>query len=281
MHKIKAYLHLMRLNKPIGIWLLLWPTLWGLWIAKEGIPSLKILLIFVCGVVLMRAAGCVVNDITDRDIDPKVQRTRTRPLATGEISVKEAWILFFSLCFLAFLLLFALNELTFKYAILGLLLASIYPWMKRIIYFPQAILGIAFSWGIVMAFTAIQQAIPLKAWFLFCIAVLWPVIYDTQYAMADREDDLKIGIKSTAILFGRLDRLIIGILQIIFIGAWVLFAITYRFHLIFYGALGISAFLMGYQQYLMRHRQAKSCFKAFLNNQWVGLVIFLGIILSV
>lgn len=274
---IADYWRLMRLDKPIGILLLLWPTCWALWLSAGGIPPLEILAIFIAGVVIMRTAGDVINDIADRKIDGSVQRTRHRPLATGKIPMRHAVYLFLSLCVLAGLMTLFLNRLTFCLAIAGLLLACIYPFMKRVTHWPQAFLGLAYSWGIPMAFAAQTNHVPWQAWWLFAAAALWVIAYDTLYAMVDREDDLKIGVKSTAVLFGIYDRGIVAGLQFLVLLSLAMIAQSYHLRKIFYLGWSIAALLAFYQQYLIRHREPEKCFKAFLNNHWFGCALFLGI----
>jgi len=272
--QLKNYACLMRLHKPIGIFLLLWPTLWALWLAAEGKPDRVLVTVFVVGVILMRSAGCVINDVADRRFDRFVERTRERPLVSGKVSVKEALMLFVVLLMIAFLMaLTFLNPLTIQLAVVGALLAIIYPFLKRITHLPQVGLGIAFAFGVPMAFAAELNHIPGKAWVLFLAAAVWPVIYDTYYAMVDRVDDLKIGVKSTAILFGRYDRLMVGCLQVIFLS--LMGIVGWLFHLKngFWVSLLLAALLM-------IHQQRINPFKAFLNNHWIGLVIFIGIVIS-
>ncbi len=278
--KLKNYAVLMRLNKPIGISLLLWPTLWALWLATEGNPSLKVLSIFMAGVVLMRSAGCIINDFADRHVDGQVARTKTRPLVTGKVSSCEALILFALLCVVAFILVLFLNKLTIQLAFVGAALAVFYPFMKRFTSLPQLGLGAAFSWGIPMAFAAEQQAVPMNAWLLFATALIWPVIYDTWYAMTDREDDIAAGIKSTAILFGRNDRLVVGILQILFLFLLCVVGFVFHLSLFYFISLVVVFFLFGYQQVMVRTGNPQMCFQAFLNNHWVGFFIFAGIFVS-
>ncbi len=277
---VSLYVQLTRLDKPIGIYLLLWPTLWGLWLAGKGIPSLHVLVVFVLGTVLMRSAGCVINDFADRKVDKFVERTQNRPITSGKISSREALLLFVSLALIAFLLVLTLNTLTILMSFGGALLATIYPFMKRYTHLPQFFLGAAFGWAIPMAFAAETGAIPLGAWILFAITLVWAVIYDTMYAMVDREDDLKIGIRSTAILFGKQDRLIIGLFQFVMLGLliWVgmLFELTWSFWM----GLDLSAALMIYHQILIAKREKAKCFKAFLHNNWIGAVLFGGIFAS-
>lgn len=279
--KLQYYIQLTRLNKPIGIYLLLWPTWWALWIAADGFPPLPVFIIFTLGVILMRSAGCAINDYADRDFDGHVQRTKQRPLAAGLISPKEALAVFAALSLVALLLALPLNTLTLKFSVIALLLAASYPFMKRFHHLPQLHLGAAFSWAIPMAFTAItNQFPPLAAWLLFCANLLWTVAYDTQYAMVDREDDLKIGVKSTAILFGQQDRLIIGLLQLFTLLLLIAVATLEQLTFWYYMALVLALLLFAYQQTLIRQRTPQLCFKAFLNNHWVGLIIFLGIFLN-
>lgn len=270
----------MRFHKPIGIFLLLWPTLWALWLAGNGKPNIFIVTIFILGVIVMRAAGCIINDFADRNFDAHVQRTRERPLATGQVSIREALALFFLLILCAFLLVLKLNYLTIGLAFVGAGLTIVYPFLKRITYLPQVGLGLAFAWGVPMAFAAQNATVPWQAWLLFFAAALWPVIYDTMYAMVDREDDLKIGVKSTAILFGQYDRLILALLQLLF---WlVLFLVGFVFNMqyAYYIALVAIAVLFIYQQNLIKKHTRESSFEAFLNNHWVGLFVFTGIIMS-
>lgn len=278
--KIKHLARLMRLHKPVGILLLLWPTLWALWLASDGHPDPTILLIFVLGVFIMRSAGCVMNDIADRRIDGFVERTHDRPLASQKISVCEAIILFVILMTLAFFLVLQLNGLTILLAFLGALLTVFYPFLKRFTHLPQVGLGIAFSWGIPLAFSATTQTLPDASWLLFAAAVIWPVIYDTQYAMADRPDDLKIGVKSTAILFGQWDRALIGCLQIAFLILFVIVGIEFVLSAWYFLSVLLTGTLFIYQQWLIKNRDRKACFQAFLNHQWVGGVIFLGLAMS-
>ncbi|MFU8764369.1 MAG: 4-hydroxybenzoate octaprenyltransferase [Haliea sp.] len=276
---IVALLQLVRFDKPIGTLLLLWPTLWALWIAAGGVPDIKLLLIFVLGTFLMRSAGCIVNDLADRHWDGSVERTRTRPLVTGAVTVTQARILFIVLCLAAFGLVLLTNTLTVLLSVGGLLLASTYPFMKRFTYWPQVVLGAAFSWAIPMAFAAQQGELPSALWLLYIANLLWTMVFDTQYAMVDRDDDLRVGIKSTAILFGAADRPVLAALQLLCLLA--LFLAGQRFGLggIYYLSLLAVALLFGYHQYLIRSRDRDACFRAFRHNNWVGLVIFMGIAL--
>ncbi|PMR74751.1 4-hydroxybenzoate octaprenyltransferase [Billgrantia endophytica] len=278
--RIPDFLHLMRLDRPIGTWLLMWPTLWALWVAAEGIPGRNVLLIFVAGVYLMRAAGCVVNDYADRHFDGHVKRTKNRPLATGRISEGEAQALFLMLVMAAFVLVLFTNLFTVMLSLVGVVLAFIYPFMKRYTHLPQVFLGAAFSWAIPMAFGAVLGHVPVEAWLLFFANVVWTVAYDTEYAMVDRDDDLRIGIKSTAVLFGRTDRLMIGLLQGVTLAllAWV--GLRLGMGAFFWLGLAAMAGTFVHQQFLIRTRERDRCFQAFLNNHWSGLLVFAGIALS-
>jgi 4-hydroxybenzoate polyprenyltransferase len=281
MQRLKYYAQLVRLDRPIGIYLLLWPTLWALWIASEGRPSLSLVIIFVLGVVLMRSAGCAINDYADRDIDPHVERTRNRPLAAGNISAKEALTVCLVLCLTAFVLVLQLNPKTIILSLGAVLLALTYPFMKRIHSLPQAHLGAAFAWGIPMAFTAMtNEWPPLVAWVLFVASLCWTVAYDTMYAMSDREDDLKIGVKSSAIFFGKHDKLIIGILQVLTLVLLVSVGQLAHLGILYYLGLVIAAGFALYEQYLIKDRDRVLCFKAFLNNNGFGLAVFVGICLD-
>jgi 4-hydroxybenzoate polyprenyltransferase len=278
--RVSQYISLMRLNKPIGILLLLWPTLWALWLASEGRPHIQILTIFVLGVILMRSAGCIINDFADRHFDAHVQRTRERPLATGKISVKQALFAAAILALIAFLLVLQCNALTISLAFVAAGLAFTYPFFKRFTHLPQIILGAAFSFGVPMAFAAETAEVDASAWFLFFTAVIWPVIYDTMYAMADKNDDVKIGVKSTAVLFGDRDKMIIALLQIVFMILLIITGYLFQLHALYYFCLLPAALLFIYQQYLISNREPQKCIAAFLNNNWVGMFIFLGIVLS-
>lgn len=280
MNQFKQYLYLMRMHKPIGIFLLLWPTLWALWLAGDGQPNLFIVIIFILGVIIMRAAGCIINDFADRNFDGHVERTRDRPLVTKKISTRSALILFSVLILCAFMLVLLLNRLTLYLAVVGAVLTVFYPFMKRFTHLPQLGLGVAFAWSVPMAFAALTDAIPRDAWLVFFAAAIWPVIYDTIYAMVDRVDDEKIGIKSTAILFGKNDRLIIGILQLVFL--WVLVWIGVLFYLswLYYLGLVFAAGFCCYQQWLLSFKDRGKYFSAFLNNHLLGMVVFAGIVLS-
>jgi len=274
------YAQLMRLHKPIGIMLLLWPTLWGVWIAAEGKPSLLVLFIFVMGVVLMRSAGCVINDFADREIDKHVKRTQDRPITSGKVSEREALLLFVTLIVLAFFLVLWLNPLTIMLSVGGAFLAASYPFMKRYTHLPQAYLGIAFAWAIPMAFAAQTGELDSRLWLIFAAVIVWAISYDTMYAMVDRDDDLAIGVKSTAILFGEYDRLIIGLFQIAFLALLYFAGQAFSLGLYYLAGLGIAALISIYHQWLIRNRDRTDCFKAFLNNNWVGAAIFAGITLD-
>lgn len=278
--RLREYALLMRLHRPIGIYLLLWPTLWALWLAGNGQPPASIVLVFVLGVVLMRSAGCAMNDIVDRDFDPHVARTRDRPLAAGRVTLSEATGVAAALILLAFALVLTQNALTIQLSFMGLALAVTYPFMKRLHPLPQIHLGAAFGWAIPMAYAAVSQELPLVAWLLFLANVLWSVIYDTQYAMVDREDDLKIGVKSTAILFGKRDKQMIGYLQVVLLVLLIgIGLLSGRGGIYYLGLLG-AGWLALYQQYLIRDRKPEECFKAFLNNNAFGLVIFCGLLVD-
>ncbi len=279
-NRLHEYALLMRLDKPIGAFLLLWPTLWALWLAGQGQPAKGVVVIFVLGVFLMRSAGCVINDIADRNFDPYVARTRQRPLAAQRLTVREAVVVFIVLCLAAFALVLRLNTLTVLLSLPALALAISYPFMKRFHHLPQVHLGAAFGWSIPMAFAALTGGIPLLAWLLFAANVVWSVVYDTMYAMVDRDDDLQLGTKSTAILFGTRDRQIIGRLQLLLLALLVLVGITGGLGWAYYTGLFAATWFALYQQYLIRNREPSQCFKAFLNNNWFGLIIFCGIVLD-
>jgi 4-hydroxybenzoate polyprenyltransferase len=277
--KDRAYQYylLTRLHKPIGVFLLLWPTLWALWVAAEGIPDWPVFIVFVLGVVLMRSAGCVINDYADRKVDPHVARTSERPIATGKVKPGEALILFVVLCLVAFGLVLFMNKMTIYLSFGGVLLAAIYPFMKRYTHLPQVVLGMAFAWAVPMAFAAQTETLPKAAWLIYTATVLWAVIYDTMYAMVDREDDLKIGVKSTAILFGDGDKLIIGVLQLFMFFALFSLGKQEQLHEPYYIGVLVAAALAVYHQFLIRNREAKACFKAFLHNNWLGMAVFAGL----
>jgi len=280
MSKFQAYSRLMRIDKPIGTLLLMWPTLWALWLSDMGIPPLSVLVVFVLGVFVMRAAGCVINDFADRKVDGFVKRTAGRPLPSGAVSEKEAKILFVVLGLLAFALVLTMNLMTILLSLGGLALAWSYPFMKRYTHLPQVVLGAAFGWAIPMAWAAVSESLPLECWLVFLANICWTVAYDTQYAMVDRDDDLKIGVKSTAILFGRYDKLIIGLLQLATLGLLALVGSLMQLNALFYWSLLAAAALFVYQQKLIVQRERDACFQGFLNNNYVGLVIFIGVLLN-
>ena len=276
----RQYWLLMRLNSPIGIYLLLWPTLWALWLAAGGIPSIKNLIIFVLGTIAMRSAGCVINDWADRKVDGAVARTSARPLITGTVSQREAFVLIGICCLLALVLVLQTNALTIMLSVAALALAAVYPFMKRHTHFPQVVLGAAFGCGIPMAFAAEVNALPHYLWLVFLANLLWTVSYDTYYAMVDRDDDLKVGIKSTAIWFGEWDRVAIGLLQanaLLLLG-WV--GYVQGFGTFYYAGLVAAALCFGYQLWLTRTRERGACLAAFKHNHYVGLVIFAGLMLD-
>jgi 4-hydroxybenzoate polyprenyltransferase len=279
--RLTEYTRLMRLDRPVGTWLLLWPALWALWIAGAGRPEPRVLIIFVLGVFVMRAAGCVINDYADRDIDPHIRRTRDRPLAARRVSPLEALALFAVLNLIALYLVTRLNPLTIKLAVIGALLTITYPFFKRFFPLPQLYLGISFGgWSVLMAFAAEAAVLVRVAWVLFIAAALWAAIYDTIYAMVDREDDLKIGVKSSAILFADMDKFLIGAMQLMMLWALVLVGRNMHFGNWYYAGVAAAALLFLWQQWLIRRREPGGCLRAFLNNQYVGLVIFVGILLQ-
>ncbi len=278
--RIKQYWLLARFNRPIGIFILLWPALWALWVASDGHPDRHVLTVICLGVILMRAAGCVINDYADRDFDPHVARTKLRPIAAGKVSPKEALLLFVVLCLCAFALVLTLNVFTILLSFIAAFLAASYPFMKRYTQLPQAYLGIAFGWAVPMSFSAQTNSIPVVAWVLFLAVVLWALVYDTMYAMVDKEDDLKIGVKSTAILFGAYDRLIMALLQLIILGLLVAVGEIKQLGWFYYSGVIVAGGLSIYQQKLIFHRDKSLCFKAFLNNNWFGLAIFLGLLMD-
>ncbi len=275
------YLKLIRFHGPIGTFLLLWPTLWALWIAADGIPDIKILVIFILGVFLMRSAGCAINDYADRDIDAGVSRTEQRPLATGAITAKEAIGVFVVLAIIAFLLALQLNGLTIAMSFVALALAASYPFMKRVHMLPQVHLGVTFGWAIPMAYTAIHNQLPdLSNWLIFLTAVIWTTAYDTMYGMADREDDLKLGLKSTAILFADNDKIIVGAMQFVVLLMLTGIGLLESLGGFYYLGLALASSFFVYQQYLIRDRESLPCFNAFLNNNWFGLVVFVGLMID-
>lgn len=280
--KLSLYTKLIRLNKPIGIYLLLWPTLWALFLVAEGKPDLTILLVFVFGVIMMRSAGCAINDFADRDIDQHVARTKSRPLATGDISAREALMVFAILSMTAFLVAFVfLNSLTILFSFVAVLLAASYPFMKRFHYLPQVHLGMAFAWAVPMAAVALTNQSPANwVWLLFVATVLWTTAYDTIYGIIDREDDIRIGVKSTAILFGTADRLIVVVLQALFLFSLILLGYQLELRYWYYASLVAAGLLFLYQFNLTKDYDRNQCLTAFLNNNYVGMVIFIGIISS-
>jgi 4-hydroxybenzoate polyprenyltransferase len=278
--RLDLYERLMRLDKPIGILLLLWPTLWGLWLSSHGSPNVFVVVVFVLGVALMRSAGCVVNDIADRDFDPQVERTKNRPLATRAVSVVEAVALAVALAALAFLLVLQLNALTIQLSFVALGLAVIYPFLKRFFWLPQAWLGLSFGFGIPMAFAAHQNGIPAAAWGFYAAHVFWTIAYDTQYAMVDRDDDRRIGMKTSAILFGRWDVALTMACHALFLGGMALIGYMVNLGVAYFAGLAVASVLAGFQYFMIRARTREGCFKAFLHNNWIGAAIFVGIVLD-
>jgi 4-hydroxybenzoate polyprenyltransferase len=278
--RARDLIELARLHRPIGIWLLLWPVLWGVWIAGGSHPSPKVLVVFVLGTVAMRSAGCVINDLADRDFDPFVKRTRDRPIASRRISPYEALIWFFVLVAVALALVLQLDPYTIRMSFVGAALAVSYPFFKRFFPLPQFYLGVAFSWGVPMAFMAQNGNIPRVAWIIFFAGIIWAAVYDTMYAMVDREDDLKIGVKSSAIVFGDMDKLIIGMLQGLMLYALYLVGTNMEFGGWYDAGLVAAAVFFVYQQWLIRARKPEACFRAFQNNQYVGMAVFVGILLQ-
>ncbi len=278
--RLQQYILLTRLNRPIGTFLLLWPTLWALWIGAEGAPSLHLFFVFVLGTVLARSAGCVMNDFADRNFDRHVDRTRSRPLTTGDVSGKEALMVVMVLLTVAFLLVLTTNKLTVLLSFIAIPLAVIYPYLKRYTYLPQFFLGLAFSWGIPMAFAAQTGEVPKIAWLVFIANLLWTVVFDTIYAMVDREYDLQLGMKSTAILFDDADRAIIGIIQCLVLIVLAITGNQLELGWPYYISLIVAAGFSVYQQYLIKDRIPDKCFQAFLNNNWFGVTVFIGIVLS-
>ena len=278
--RLSQYWKLVRGDRPIGWLLLLWPTWWGLWLAAEGMPPLWPLLVFTAGVWLTRSAGCVINDYADRWLDPQVERTRGRPLATGAVSGREALLLFAALMLVAFALVLTLNRLTIYMSVVGVLLAASYPYLKRYTWLPQVYLGLAFGWGIPMAFAALRNEVPPIAWVLYVANIFWATAYDTWYAMVDRDDDLRAGARSTAILFGELDLVALGVLYALFLCALALVGQRAGLGMYYWGALGVAAVLAAYEFVLARARNREECFRAFLHNHWIGAAVFAGIALD-
>ncbi len=278
--RLNIYGRLMRVDKPIGTYLVAWPMLWALWIAGAGHPDAANVIIFLAGAFLMRSAGCVINDFADRKIDLHVERTRARPLAAGEISSKEALLLFVTLCLIAFALVLTTNRLTVLLSFGAVGLAAFYPFMKRYTHWPQVFLGAAFGWSVPMAFAAQTGEVPTAAWLIFAANVCWVVAYDTMYAMVDRDDDVKIGVKSTAIKFGRWDRHIIGLFQLGFLGLMIAAGAAFDLSLLYYIGLGVAGAFAIHHQRMIYLRQRDACFKAFLNNNLLGATVFIGLVLS-
>ncbi len=277
---MSAYFRLMRLDKPVGIYLLLWPTYWALFLAAGGWPDVDLLVIFTLGVIVMRSAGCIINDYADREIDKHVERTQNRPIASGEVSSKSALLLFFVLILSAFGLVLLTNTLTIQLSFVAVALAALYPFTKRCIQLPQFVLGLAFGMSVLMAFSAQRGEVPVEAYWLFAANIVWTLIYDTMYAMADREEDLKIGVKSTAILFAKYDRIIIGILQILLLVVFLKIGNLFDLGLFYQLSALIISILMIYHQFLIKNRQKTACFKAFLHNHYIGMALFAGILAS-
>ncbi len=278
--RLGQYALLIRLDRPIGIYLLLWPTLWGLWIAAKGLPDIDVLIVFVFGVILMRSAGCVLNDLADYRFDSHVARTKTRPIASGKVSPIEALIVAACLILIAFLLVLTMNRLTIQLAFVAVMLTGIYPFMKRYTYLPQFFLGLTFGWAIPMGFAAQTGAVPQIAWLLLIANVLWSVVYDTMYAMVDREDDLKIGVKSTAILFDDADRVIIGIIQVLVLITLLMTGKQAQLGTTYFISLAVASCFFIYQLSLIWNRNPEQCLKAFLNNNLFGLTVFIGLLLD-
>ena len=278
MERLVQYALLARMHQPIGTLLLLWPTLWALWIAGAGEPDPAVVVVFVAGVFVMRSAGCVINDFADREVDPHVRRTMNRPIASGKVTPREALGVFAALCLVALGLVLTLNRLAVMYSFAAVALAASYPFMKRWTYLPQVHLGVAFGWGIPMAFAALTDAVPALAWLLLTGVVAWAIAYDTMYAMVDREDDLRVGVKSSAILFGGADRFFVGASQVAVLAVLVLAGRQAGLGVFHDAATALSALLFLYQQHLIRDREPAACFKAFLNNNWVGALVFAGVV---
>ena len=278
--RLFAYAVLVRLNRPIGILLLLWPALWALWIAGNGQPRWEVVLIFILGVALMRSAGCAINDYADRNIDGRVARTRHRPLAVGLISPKEAIAVFALLILVAFGLVLLLDWKTISMSFAAVALAALYPFMKRFTHLPQLVLGMAFGWAVPMAFMALTGGVSDAGWLLYLAAIIWALIYDTEYAMVDREDDIKIGVKSTAILFGEYDRLMIGLLQLTMLALLIMVGSKLELGLYYQLGVAIGGGMFLRQQIMIRKREPKRCFEAFLDNNGFGMIIFIGLVLD-
>ncbi len=280
LERLRQYAVLTRVDRPIGTYLLLWPTLWALWLAAEGVPDYGVLVVFILGTFAMRAAGCAVNDFADRHIDAHVTRTARRPLATGAVSAREALGVAIVLALIAFALVLTLNRLTIYLAVVALALAVVYPFSKRHTHLPQVVLGAAFSWAVPMAFAAQTGEVPPLAWLVFIVNLLWTVGYDTMYAMADKPDDLQIGVKSTAILFGEFDRHMVGLFQALTLTGLVFIGLRFELGGSYFVGVAVAAALFIYQQVLIHDRQPALCFRAFLNNAWVGLAVFASIVVD-
>jgi 4-hydroxybenzoate polyprenyltransferase len=276
--RLKAYWQLVRADRPIGIYLLLWPALWGLWVAGQGSPTWWVVAIFVAGTALMRSAGCAINDYADRDFDGHVARTCGRPLATGRVTPAEALAVFVTLSLVSFGLVLLLNAETIAHSFVAVALAALYPFTKRHTHFPQLFLGLAFGWAVPMSFTALTGSIPPVAWVLFAATVCWALVYDTMYAMVDRADDLRIGVKSTAVLFGRMDRAIVGLLQVVVLALLAWAGVLAGRGTLFFVGLAVAAALFVYQQWLIRERDPAGCFRAFLNNHYFGMLVFVALV---
>ena len=280
LRRLHAFIQLTRLDRPIGIWLLLWPTLWSLWVASAGHPQRRLLVLFTAGTVVMRSAGCIINDLADRNIDPHVRRTRARPLAARIVSPSEALVLFVGLLVVALLLALQLNGLSVRLAFIGAALTISYPLLKRFFPLPQLYLGMCFGWAVPMAFAATLGVVPREGWLLLVVTILWAGVYDTEYAMVDRDDDLRVGVQSSAILFGDMDRLIIGAMQIMMILALVLLGRSLHFDPWYYAGLAAGGGFFLWQQWLIRKRDRASCFEAFRNNRFFGIAVFAGILVQ-
>jgi len=278
--RLPDFARLVRLDKPIGIYLLLWPPLWALWIAGEGRPDPSVVTVFLLGVILMRSAGCAINDFADRHFDGHVARTKQRMIPAGRVQPREAVLTFAVLSLIPFGLVLLLNWLTIGLSFIGLALAAVYPYSKRHTYLPQVVLGAAFGWAVPMAFAAQLGELPPLAWLIYVIAIVWATAYDTMYAMVDRKDDIKIGIKSTAILFGELDKAIVGILQAIVLAGLFMVGLQAEMGALYYMGLTVAAGMAGYEQWMIRDREPDACFKAFLHNNWLGMVVFIGVVLD-
>jgi len=277
---VGRYLRLTRLNKPIGILLVGWPMLWGLWLAADGVPNVWTLAVFVLGAILMRSAGCVVNDFADRNIDGGVKRTRERPIATGEVAPFEALALCFGLCAMSFLLVLTLNTVTVAMSFVAIGLAVLYPFTKRVTFWPQAFLGAAFGWAVPMAFTAVTGTVPLVGWLLFAATLIWALVYDSFYAMVDRDDDLHLGVKSTAVLWGRYELTFIAVFQLLFFGLLVGVGLLANLGLAYYVGLGAAVVMAVYHHWLTRDRDRTACFRAFMQHNVMGGLIFIGIVVG-